>query len=66
MGILAGANVIMPNLTPADVQKNYLLYNDKLSADKPVADAVGALSKELSSIGYEFDFGRGDFGGRIC
>lgn len=66
MGILAGANVIMPNLTPAEVQKNYLLYNDKLSADKPVADAVGALSKELSSIGYEFDFGRGDFGGRIC
>ena len=66
MGILAGANVIMPNLTPADVQKNYLLYNDKLAVDKPVTDAVAALSKELNSIGYEFDFSRGDFGGLKC
>ena len=66
MGILAGANVIMPNLTPADVQKNYLLYNDKLSADKPVADAVRSLNEELNTIGYEFDFCRGDFGDLKC
>ena len=66
LGINAGANVIMPNLTPQNVQKNYLLYNTKQSADKPVADAVEALSKELDSIGYEFDFSRGDFGGEIC
>lgn len=66
LGIAAGANVIMPNLTPDDVQKNYLLYNNKKNADKPVADAVRSLSEELKQIGCEFDFGRGDFGGITC
>ena len=62
LGIQAGSNVIMPNLTPEDVQKNYLLYDTKKAADKPVAAAVKSLSEELLSIGYEFEFSRGDFG----
>ena len=61
-GILAGANVIMPNLTSQEVQGNYLLYNNKLSADKPVAEAIESLTRELSCIGYEFAFSRGDYG----
>ena len=65
-GIWAGANVIMPNLTPAEVQKDYLLYDTKQYADKPVADAVKALSSELQEIGYEFEFSRGDIGEKIC
>ena len=66
LGIQAGGNVIMPNLTPEDIQKNYLLYNTKKAADKPIAAAVKSLSEELSSIGYEFEFSRGDFGEKIC
>ena len=66
LGIQAGANVIMPNLTPKDVQNNYLLYNNKLSADKPVAEAVKALSEELNTIGYAFEFSRGDWSEKTC
>ncbi len=65
-GILAGGNVIMPNLTPQDVQKDYLLYNTKSVADKPVADAVKSLSEELQSIGCAFEFSRGDLGEKVC
>ena len=65
-GILAGANVIMPNLTPADVQKNYLLYNNKKRADAlPVKEMVEDWQKRLSAIGYNIYTGRGDFGENI-
>ena len=65
-GILAGGNVIMPNLTPEAVQKNYLLYNNKKLADKPVSDAVKLLQQELSGIGYNIAVCRGDIGEKVC
>jgi len=65
-GILAGANVIMPNLTPQDVQKNYNLYNNKIHADKNIADAIEDLQKMLSRIGYTIKVDRGDHRRTIC
>lgn len=65
-GILSGANVIMPNLTPASVQADYTLYNNKQTADVPVNDIVEQWRSRLSSIGYTLAAGRGDFGEKIC
>jgi biotin synthase len=65
-GILAGANVIMPNLTPQDVQKNYNLYNNKIHADKNIADAIEDLQKMLLRIGYTIKIDRGDHRRKIC
>lgn len=66
-GVLAGANVIMPNLTPQDVQKNYNLYNNKIHTDQDVSRAVKLLETSLQNIGYAIAVGRGDFsGGKIC
>ncbi len=62
LGILAGANVIMPNLTPPDAQDNYILYENKKRADVPVLQAVADLQSRLDVIGYTFYTGRGDFG----
>ncbi|MBE6369397.1 MAG: [FeFe] hydrogenase H-cluster radical SAM maturase HydE [Lentisphaerae bacterium] len=62
LGVLAGANVIMPNLTPQSVQENYNLYNNKLHTDSAVSVAIAQLQSSLASIGYSIAVGRGDFG----
>ena len=63
LGILAGANVVMPNLTPPDAQDNYILYENKKRADVPSALAVEELKTRFAAIGYTVHTGRGDFGG---
>ena len=62
-GVLAGANVIMPNLTPEDVQQNYNLYNNKLRSDQDIAGAVRLLQEDLASVGYTIAVERGDYAG---
>ena len=62
LGVLAGANVIMPNLTPQSVQENYNLYNNKLHTDSAISVAIAQLQSSLASIGYSIAVGRGDFG----
>jgi len=59
-GILAGANVVMPNLSPASVRKKYMLYNNKASDGTESAQCVEALRKRMTSIGYEIVTARGD------
>ena len=61
-GILAGANVIMPNLSPASVRKDYLLYDGKPGLTQDAADSLRALAEAVDSIGYELVVGRGDYG----
>lgn len=61
-GILAGANVVMPNLSPREERKKYELYNDKASLGAESAEGLAALQKQLQTIGYEISFDRGDFG----
>lgn len=59
-GILHGANVVMPNLSPADVRSKYLLYHDKLATGAESANGLVRLQSNLKAIGYEAVVARGD------
>ena len=59
--ILAGANVVMPNLSPIDVRKKYSIYNNKATTGNEAAEALEKLEQELNSIGYHIDYSRGDY-----
>ena len=56
----AGANVVMPNLSPKDVRKNYNLYNNKKSTGDEAAQGLDLLKKIVENAGLEPDMGRGD------
>ena len=60
-GILAGANVVMPNLTPQVYAKNYRIYNNKKYQDSESAAQLGLLEKKLNAIDRFVDYGRGDY-----
>lgn len=60
-GILAGANVIMPNLSPADMRKNYSLYDNKACMGEEAAEGLAALKAQMREIGYEIVCARGDY-----
>ncbi len=59
-GILAGANVVMPNLSPIDNREKYALYDNKAALGAESAQGVQLLSDELATIGYKIDWSRGD------
>ena len=59
-GILAGANVLMPNLSPVSVRKKYALYDNKICTGDESAQCAGCLEQRVRSIGYQLDYGRGD------
>lgn len=59
-GILAGANVVMPNLSPASVRKKYMLYNNKVSDGAESAQSRKILEEKMASIGYRVVTDRGD------
>ena len=63
-GILSGANVVMPNLSPASVRKKYALYDNKASDGAESAQCVEELKKRMKEIGYEVVTDRGD--SRAC
>ena len=60
-GILSGANVIMPNLSPADTREKYKIYDNKLSTGAEGAEGLKALKQRISAIGYEIVTDRGDY-----
>ncbi|MCM1244864.1 MAG: [FeFe] hydrogenase H-cluster radical SAM maturase HydE [Roseburia sp.] len=53
LGVLAGANVIMPNLSPLSVRDHYTLYDNKANKGDEAAEGRKKLEKEMASIGYE-------------
>ena len=59
-GILAGANVVMPNLSPYENRRKYELYNNKLFGSAESAQAILDLKKRMNAIGYEVVVDRGD------
>ena len=59
-GILAGANVLMPNLSPAAVRGKYLLYDGKICTGEEAAECVTCLRNRIERIGYHVAEGRGD------
>jgi biotin synthase len=59
-GILSGANVVMPNLSPLSVRKKYMLYNNKICTGDEAAESVKSLANSMKAIGYEVAINRGD------
>lgn len=61
MGIMSGANVVMPNLSPVKVRKKYELYDNKICTGEESAQCRNCLNERVSKIGYKIVTGRGDF-----
>ena len=61
LGILAGANVIMPNLSPESAREKYTLYNNKLHTGTENAYQLNELKNQIAKIGYQIVEGRGDY-----
>ena len=59
-GILSGANVVMPNLSPECVRSKYTLYNNKLSTGAESAQQKNGLAGKMEKIGYKIVTARGD------
>lgn len=60
MGMLAGANVVMPNLSPLDVREKYELYDDKICTGDEAAECRKCLENRMAMTGFEIVVGRGD------
>ena len=60
-GILAGANVVMPNLSPPDERSKYNLYDGKAAFGAEAAEGLAALERELNEIGRHISWSRGDY-----
>ena len=59
-GILAGANVVMPNLSPVNVRKKYELYDNKICTGEESAQCKDCLNNRMRGVGYEIVTDRGD------
>lgn len=64
-GILAGANVIMPNVSPKEAREKYMLYNNKLNTGAESAEGLRLLEDSMSAIGYRIVSSRGDCSGFV-
>lgn len=60
LGILAGANVVMPNLSPSSFRSCYALYDNKICTEEEAAEGIAGLKKKLNEIGYQAVTDRGD------
>jgi biotin synthase len=60
LGLLAGANVCMPNLSPTAVRKKYALYDNKICTGDEAAECVQCLRRRVESVGYQVAQSRGD------
>ncbi len=59
-GILSGANVVMPNLSPVSVRKKYMLYDNKICTGEESAQCKNCLNNRMQKIGYEIIIAKGD------
>ena len=60
-GIQAGANVVMPNLSPVAVRKKYQLYDNKICTGDEAAECRHCMARRMESVGYEVVVDRGDY-----
>lgn len=63
LGILAGGNVVMPNLSPVQVRAKYLLYDNKICTGDEAAECVNCMKRRMESVGYHVVVDRGDHKG---
>ena len=59
-GIAAGANVVMPNLSPVAVRKKYMLYDKKICTGEESAQCIHCLRRRMATVGCEIAVSRGD------
>lgn len=62
-GLEAGANVVMPNLSPVKNRKQYELYDNKICTGEEAAECRGCLARRVESVGFRLVTDRGDFVG---
>lgn len=59
-GIKAGANVVMPNLSPTSVRKKYALYDGKICTGDEAAECRNCIERRINNAGFEVEVTRGD------
>ncbi len=57
MGIQAGANIIMPNITPVKYREAYKLYENKPCTDENASQCVNCLEGRIRLIGEKVGYG---------
>lgn len=60
LGLKAGANVVMPNLSPVDIRDDYSLYDGKVNTGYEAAECRESLENRICQAGYKVDMSRGD------
>lgn len=60
LGLKAGGNVVMPNLSPISVREKYALYNGKICTGDEAAECRQCIQKRIESAGFSLDLSRGD------
>lgn len=60
-GIKAGANVVMPNLSPISVRKKYMLYDNKICTGEEAAECIECLKRRIETTGYKIVISKGDY-----
>ncbi len=60
LGLKSGANVLMPNLSPVEVRKKYMLYDNKICTGDESAQCLDCLALRVESAGYKITIDRGD------
>ncbi|HWQ74449.1 MAG TPA: [FeFe] hydrogenase H-cluster radical SAM maturase HydE [Syntrophomonas sp.] len=66
LGLLAGANVVMPNLSPTEVRQQYSLYDNKICTGDEAAEGFLQLQEKVTAAGYRIIVDRGDHQRRKC
>jgi biotin synthase len=61
MGLQAGGNVVMPNLSPVGVRKQYMLYDNKICTGDEAAECIACMTRRVGSVGYQIVTDRGDW-----
>jgi biotin synthase len=60
LGLKAGANVVMPNLSPTAVRELYSLYENKICTGEEAAQCRGCLERRVEAAGYKIVTAKGD------
>jgi biotin synthase len=60
---MAGANVVMPNLSPREVRKLYALYDNKICTGDEAAECRFCMEGRIRNFGFVPNMARGDYAG---
>ncbi|GMO60015.1 MAG: [FeFe] hydrogenase H-cluster radical SAM maturase HydE [Termitinemataceae bacterium] len=61
LGLMAGANVVMPNLSPVEKRAHYALYDNKICTGDEAAQCISCMRLRITSFGFVPNMGRGDY-----